>query len=71
MFKHLGKILYCTRNGSSTKDDVEEFLQIYIDQSAFVESFRHKWLPKLGTVYCFLFSLWDISFKEFAHLFAL
>ncbi|KAL8537126.1 hypothetical protein ACS0TY_012345 [Phlomoides rotata] len=47
MFKHLGRILYCTRNGSSSRDAVEEFLQIYIDQSAFVESFRNKWLPKI------------------------
>lgn len=50
MFKHLGRILYCTRNASSTADAVEEFLQIYIDQSEFVEYFRNKWFPKIGTV---------------------
>lgn len=50
MFKHLGRILYCTRNASSTADAVEEFLQIYIDQSEFVEYFRNKWLPKIGTI---------------------
>lgn len=47
MFKHLGRILYCTRNASSTADAVEEFLQIYIDQSEFVEYFRNKWFPKI------------------------
>ncbi|KAG6409625.1 hypothetical protein SASPL_127666 [Salvia splendens] len=47
MFKHLGRILYCTGNVSSTAVAVEEFLQIYVDQSEFVEYFRSKWLPKL------------------------
>ncbi|KAG8375530.1 hypothetical protein BUALT_Bualt10G0109300 [Buddleja alternifolia] len=47
MFKHLGRILYCTRNGSSTVDAVEEFMQIYVDQSAFIEHFRCKWLPDI------------------------
>lgn len=51
MFKHLGRILYCTGNVSSTAVAVEEFLQIYVDQSEFVEYFRSKWLPKLGTVF--------------------
>lgn len=64
MFKHLGRILYCTRNRSSTRDAVEEFLQIYIDQSAFVESFRNKWLPKIGTI-----CPGGISLKESAHQF--
>lgn len=50
MFKHLGRILYCTGNASTTAVTVEEFLQIYVDQSEFVEDFRNKWLPKLGTV---------------------
>ncbi|PIN14206.1 hypothetical protein CDL12_13160 [Handroanthus impetiginosus] len=47
IFKHLGRILYCTRNGSSTADAVEEFMQIYIDQSAFIDYFRREWLPKI------------------------
>ncbi|XP_011081859.1 uncharacterized protein LOC105164788 isoform X1 [Sesamum indicum] len=47
MFKHLGRIVYCTRSGSSTSDAVDEFMQIYIDQSAFIEYFRSKWLPKI------------------------
>ncbi|XP_051151110.1 uncharacterized protein LOC127265380 [Andrographis paniculata] len=47
MFRHLGRILYCTRNGSSN-EAFEEFMQIYIDQSSFIELFRSKWLPKMG-----------------------
>lgn len=62
MFKHLGRILYCTRNGSSTADAVEEFLQIYVDQSAFVEYFRNKWLPKIGMIPPSLFIRWEPLF---------
>ncbi|KAK6140830.1 hypothetical protein DH2020_025424 [Rehmannia glutinosa] len=47
MFKHLGNILYCTRNGSSTAEAVEDFMQIFIDQSAFIQYFKCKWLPKI------------------------
>ncbi|KAL3650852.1 hypothetical protein CASFOL_007255 [Castilleja foliolosa] len=47
MFKHLGNILYCTRKDSSTLEAVEEFVQVFIDQSAFIENFRSKWLPKI------------------------
>lgn len=56
MFKQLGRILYCTKYGSSTADAVEEFIQIFIDQSAFIEDFKCKWLPKIGIVgsICFL-----------------
>lgn len=50
MFKQLGRILYCTKYGSSTADAVEEFIQIFIDQSAFIEDFKCKWLPKIGIV---------------------
>ncbi|KAL9176917.1 hypothetical protein ABFS82_01G025500 [Erythranthe guttata] len=47
MFKQLGRILYCTRNGSSVADAVEEFVQIFVDQYAFIEYFRSKWLSKI------------------------
>lgn len=50
MFKHLGRILYFTRNASRIAVAIEEFLQIYVDQSAFIEYFRNIWLPKLGTI---------------------
>ncbi|XP_073019507.1 uncharacterized protein [Primulina eburnea] len=47
MFKHLGRILYGTKSGLSTVDTLEEFMQIYVDQSAFIHHFKIKWLPKI------------------------
>lgn len=48
MFKHLGRILYCTRNGSTAMDAIEEFMQIFVDQSGFMSCFRDQWLPRIG-----------------------
>ncbi|KAL6980139.1 hypothetical protein U1Q18_021788 [Sarracenia purpurea var. burkii] len=47
MFKHLGRILYCTRNMPNTLDAVEEFIQIFVDQCAFMDYFRSQWLQKI------------------------
>ncbi|KAL2525513.1 zinc ion binding [Abeliophyllum distichum] len=47
MFKHIGRILYCSKSGRNVVDAVEEFMQIYVDQYAFIEHFRSKWLPKI------------------------
>ncbi|XP_042490648.1 uncharacterized protein LOC122070532 [Macadamia integrifolia] len=47
MFKHLGRILYSTRNGPSVVDAIEEFIQIFVDQSAFMDYFRDQWLPRM------------------------
>lgn len=47
MFKNLGRILYCSRSGSTAEDAIEEFMQIYIDQYSFVDHFRSRWLPKI------------------------
>lgn len=47
MFKYLGRILYCTRNGPSAMDAIEEFLQIFVDQCAFMDYFNHRWLPRI------------------------
>ncbi|XP_059641485.1 uncharacterized protein LOC132283540 [Cornus florida] len=47
MFKHLGRILYCTRSRPNTIDAVEEFMQIYVDQRAFMDYFRNQWLPRI------------------------
>lgn len=47
MFKHVGRILYCSKSGQNVVDAVEEFMQIYVDQHAFLEHFRNKWLPKI------------------------
>ncbi|XP_077212190.1 uncharacterized protein LOC143847287 [Tasmannia lanceolata] len=47
MFKHLGQIIYCTRNSPNVIDTVEEFMQIFVDQQAFVDYFNNSWLPRL------------------------
>ncbi|OUZ99897.1 zinc finger protein [Macleaya cordata] len=47
MSKHLGRILYCTRDISSAVDAVEEFMQIFVDQCAFMEYFKDRWLPRI------------------------
>lgn len=47
MFRRLGCILYTTRNGPTAMDAVEEFMQIFVDQNAFLEYFKTKWLPKI------------------------
>ncbi|KAK6929062.1 hypothetical protein RJ641_005267 [Dillenia turbinata] len=47
MFKHLGKILYCTRGSPNIVDVVEEFMQIFVDQLAFMEYFRNRWLQRI------------------------
>ncbi|KAG8635841.1 uncharacterized protein LOC110603869 isoform X3 [Manihot esculenta] len=45
MFKHLGWILYSTRSGPNAVDAIEEFMQVYIDQSVFMDYFKRRWLP--------------------------
>lgn len=47
MFKRLGSILYTTRNGPTAMDAVEEFMQVFVDQNAFLEYFKIQWLPKI------------------------
>ncbi|XAR69325.1 hypothetical protein NMG60_11000865 [Bertholletia excelsa] len=47
MFKHLGRILYCTRSPLNTIEAVEEFMQIFVDQCVFMDYFRINWLPKI------------------------
>ena len=48
MFKHLGWILYCTRCGPNAMDAVEEFMQIFVDQCAFMDYFKGQWLGSIG-----------------------
>lgn len=48
MFKHLGWILYCTRNGPNAMDAIEEFMQVFVDQRAFMDYFKIRWLPTIG-----------------------
>ncbi|KAF2304514.1 hypothetical protein GH714_032867 [Hevea brasiliensis] len=45
MFKHLGWILYSKRSGPNVVDAIEEFMQVYVDQSIFMDYFRRRWLP--------------------------
>ncbi|XWS73043.1 hypothetical protein CRYUN_Cryun02cG0091900 [Craigia yunnanensis] len=45
MFKHLGWILYSSRSGPNAMDAVEEFLEIFVDQSAFMDYFKSRWSP--------------------------
>ncbi|PQM33427.1 uncharacterized protein Pyn_40049 [Prunus yedoensis var. nudiflora] len=46
MFKHLGWLLYCTRR-PNTMDSVEEFMQVFVDQCAFMDYFKSRWLPNI------------------------
>ncbi|XP_047342558.1 uncharacterized protein LOC124946046 [Impatiens glandulifera] len=57
MFKHLGQVLYCTRNGENSFDSVEEFVHVFVDQSAFMDYFRTKWLNRI--------ELWMNSIRVF------
>ncbi|KAI6680081.1 hypothetical protein NL676_033962 [Syzygium grande] len=45
MFRLLGSILYCTGINA-----VEEFMQVYVDQCAFMEYFRERWLPHIDAL---------------------
>ncbi|PIA42565.1 hypothetical protein AQUCO_02000185v1 [Aquilegia coerulea] len=47
MFKHLGHILYSARNAPCTLDAVVEFMEIFIDQSTFMDHFKDLWLSKI------------------------
>ncbi|XP_050366502.1 uncharacterized protein LOC126784978 isoform X2 [Argentina anserina] len=47
MFKHLGWLLFCTRNGPNAMDAIEEFLQVFVDQCAFMDYFKRQWLPNI------------------------
>lgn len=58
IFKHLGWMLYCTRNGSHTLDAIEEFMQVFVDQYAFIDYFKRRWLPSIGT----FLSIFDFNF---------
>ncbi|KAJ0090163.1 hypothetical protein Patl1_12843 [Pistacia atlantica] len=53
MFKHLGWILYSSRSGPNGVETVEEFMQVFVDQCAFMDYFKSRWLPYIG-VYSFM-----------------
>ncbi|KAG6643868.1 hypothetical protein CIPAW_08G016500 [Carya illinoinensis] len=47
MFKNLGWLLYCTRSGPNAVDAIEEFMQVFVDQCAFMDYFKIRWLPTI------------------------
>uniref|UniRef100_A0A0R0JDB0 MULE transposase domain-containing protein n=1 Tax=Glycine max TaxID=3847 RepID=A0A0R0JDB0_SOYBN len=47
MFRHLGWILYCTKCGPNAMDAVEELMQIFVDQCAFMDYFKSHWLGSI------------------------
>lgn len=55
MFKHLGWVLYSPRNVPNALDTVEEFMQVFVDQCAFMDYFKRRWLPNIGVFIFWLF----------------
>lgn len=47
MLKRLGHIMYSTWSGSNILDAMEEFMEDFIDQSAFLEYLKAQWMPKI------------------------
>ncbi|KAH9324532.1 hypothetical protein KI387_004710, partial [Taxus chinensis] len=47
MFKRLGHIMYSTWTGVDSVDAISEFVQDFIDQSAFLKYFKSRWVPKI------------------------
>ncbi|XP_039057707.1 uncharacterized protein LOC120201102 isoform X2 [Hibiscus syriacus] len=45
MFKHLGWILHSSRSVPNAIDAVEEFMEVFVDQSAFLDYFQRRWSP--------------------------
>lgn len=47
MFKCLGKIVYSIWGGADSMDLIEEFIQDFVDQTAFINYFKDSWVPKI------------------------
>lgn len=47
MLKALGKIVYSIWDGVETAIAIEEFMQDFIDQTAFMQYFKATWVPKI------------------------
>ncbi|PPR97007.1 hypothetical protein GOBAR_AA23667 [Gossypium barbadense] len=47
IFKRLGKIVYDTWDSVNTSVALEECIQDFVDQTAFVDYFRSSWMPKI------------------------
>ncbi|GAY60206.1 swim-type domain-containing protein [Citrus sinensis] len=47
MFKQLSWILYSSRSSPNSVDTIEEFMQVFVDQCAFMDYFKSQWLPHI------------------------
>ncbi|KAK1318775.1 hypothetical protein QJS10_CPB04g01789 [Acorus calamus] len=47
IFKRLGKIMYSIWDGSDSVVSLEEFIQDFVDQTAFMQYFKESWVPKI------------------------
>lgn len=50
IFKRLGNIVYSIFSGVNGLIALEELIQDFVDQSAFIEYFKASWVPKLGKI---------------------
>ncbi|TYH23307.1 hypothetical protein ES288_A03G003400v1 [Gossypium darwinii] len=57
IFKRLGKIVYDTWDSVNTSVALEECIQDFVDQTAFVDYFRSSWMPKI--------EMWLLTLKSF------
>ena len=48
IFKRLGEIVYSIWDGINTSVALEELIQDFVDQTAFMEYFKSSWVPKIG-----------------------
>jgi hypothetical protein len=48
MFRQLGWVLYSTRCGPNAMDAIEELMQIFVDQCAFIDYFKSHTLAIIG-----------------------
>ncbi|MBA0795094.1 hypothetical protein Gohar_019366 [Gossypium harknessii] len=57
IFKRLGKIVYGTWSSVNTSVALEECIQAFVDQTAFVDYFRSSWMAKI--------EMWLLTLKSF------
>ncbi|KAL4279485.1 hypothetical protein GQ457_03G022170 [Hibiscus cannabinus] len=74
IFKRLGEIVYGIRGGVNTSVALEELIQDFADQTAFMNYFKSSWVPKIGW-FCFAIThaqknkchqeMWLLTMKSF------
>ncbi|KAK9046171.1 hypothetical protein V6N11_052070 [Hibiscus sabdariffa] len=57
IFKRLGEIVYGIRGGVNTSVSLEELIQDFADQTAFMNYFKSSWVPKI--------EMWLLTMKSF------